>query len=127
MLDLNPSGNTEIGSLEEVIVDADNETVDPATLALQVVRDISNCVDKAASLIKKLFVQATYSCEILEYTARMPGIELNNLIHIMCFCFFYIKKTQYTFNQFSKYAYEIAYVSDFPVLDKTVLETFAGI
>lgn len=57
----------------------------------------------------------------------MPGIELNNLIHMMCFCFFLYKKTQYTFNQFSKYAYEIAYVSDFPVLDKTVLETFAGI
>lgn len=53
MLDLNPSGNTEIGSLEEVIVDADNETVDPATLALQAVRDISNLVTKAASLIKK--------------------------------------------------------------------------
>ena len=35
VLDLNPDGNTAVGSLGEVMVDAENDTVDPATLVLQ--------------------------------------------------------------------------------------------
>lgn len=35
VLDLNPEGNADVGSLDEVMADAENETVDPATLAIQ--------------------------------------------------------------------------------------------
>ncbi|WAR15130.1 PK1L2-like protein, partial [Mya arenaria] len=34
ILDLNKNGNTDVGSLDEVSADANNETIDPATLAI---------------------------------------------------------------------------------------------
>lgn len=35
VLDLNPNGNTDTGSLEDTIRSAENDTIDPATLAVQ--------------------------------------------------------------------------------------------